>query len=405
MPAPTCRPVLLSLTAAALLVSAAPASAGTVEFETPAHVPTEVVFLDEAGEANSVSVTQTAGEIVVRDSSAPISTGDGCTQRTANEAVCPLALSVRLVLGDGNDSARLTGVRGYASLYGGPGDDVLRGTGTSDNLHGGGGQDQLHGRGGNDRLEDEDVSSAEGKAGSDTIVGGAGNDTADYRDRGPGQSVLIDLARERGAGDTIRGIETVRTGPADDTIAGDDAVNYLYGGGGLDTLVGRGGADELTVEGGALARGDGGDDWIFVKRGGAPNRIDCGRGHDHVASHTADLLSPNCEHARAGRVDLSLEGLRGTKRTVRRHGALRFRVECISGERDRCAGRLRLLRSDGSVASTAGYRVAGRRSYVSFRLGAADRRRAARGEVFSFAAPTAGAPGFRMFVRTRGGRP
>ena len=401
MPAPA-RLVLLSLTAAAVLASAAPAGAGVVEFERPAHVQTEVAFTDETGEANSLTITQTANEIVVRDSSAPISVRSGCTQRTANEAVCPRALSVRLELGTGDDTSLFKGVTGYATVRGGPGNDLIRGTRQPDNLHAGGGQDRLLGFGGNDRLKDDDVRAAEpAGSGPDTLAGGAGNDSLDYTDRSRSQPVVIDLARRRGAGDTIRNVETVRTGPADDTIAGDRDVNYFFGGGGRDTLVGRGGADELTLGGGpGLAHGGPGDDYIFVADDRASSRISCGSGHDHVVSFPADVLRRDCEHAQAGAAMVGIERMRGTRRPVRRRGVLRFFASCAAGQN--CAGRLLLLRSDGRVASAARYAVVNDRGYVTFRLRRADRRRIARGHTFTLAAPRSGAPGFRMFLRARG---
>jgi hypothetical protein len=402
MPRPT-RLVPLSLAAAAALFSAAPASAGVVEFETPAHVPTEVVFTDETGEANSLTITQSAGELVVHDSSAPITVRSGCRQGGPNEAVCPRALSVRLELGSGDDTSLFKGVTGYATVRGGPGDDLIRGTGEADNLHAGGGQDRLFGFGGNDRLKDDDVRAAEpAGTGPDMLVGGAGNDSLDYTDRGRSQRVVIDLARRRGAGDTIRNVETVRTGPADDTIAGDGDANYLYGGGGRDTLIGRGGADEMTI-GGGIARGGGGDDYIYVNDDRRSNRISCGAGHDHVASYPADFLGRDCEHAQAGGVTVGIEGMRGTKGPVRKHGVLRFFVSCTAGQN--CAGQLLLLRSNGSVASAARYTVVNDRGYVEFRVRRADRRRIARGHTFTFASPRAGAPGFRMSLRSRGRRP
>jgi hypothetical protein len=397
MRSPT-RLAMLTLTTLAALAPAAPAAAGVVEFETPAHVPMEVVFTDETGEANSVTVTQSADEIVVRDSSAPVSVRSGCTQRGPNEAVCPIALSVRLELGEGDDSTLLSSVRGYATIRGGPGDDLIRGTGVADNLYGGGGQDRIFGFGGDDRISDQDVSAPEPRGTApDTLVGGAGNDRVDYTDRSRNQPVSIDLARQLGAGDTIREIERVRTGPADDTIAGDGAVNTFDGGGGRDTLIGRGGADDLTIRGAGVVRGGRGDDWIWVRARGARSRISCGAGHDHAASFTSDLLGRDCEHANAGAATIGLERLRGTRRALRRHGGLRFQVDCVAG--GRCAGRLRLLRPDGTVASRARYSVSGRgKSYALFPLRAADRRRVARGRTFTFAGPRPASPGFRMLV-------
>jgi hypothetical protein len=76
---------------------------------------------------------------------------------------------------------------------------------------------------------------------------------------------------------------------------------------------------------------------------------------------------------------------------------LRFRMTCAFD--DGCSGYLRMLRSNGSLASRAFYAVTDDPSYVSFRLSKADRERLARGHLFTFAAPKAGRRGFSMFLK------
>lgn len=87
-------------------------------------------------------------------------------------------------------------------LLGGPGDDILAGSGAANGMRGGGGADALLGGGGDDVLL--------GEAGNDFINGGVGND-------------LID---------------------------GSDGVDQLHGSEGDDTVAARDGAQDTTVDGG-----------------------------------------------------------------------------------------------------------------------------------------------------------
>ncbi|MEO0360091.1 MAG: calcium-binding protein, partial [Pseudomonadota bacterium] len=135
----------------------------------------------------------------------------------------------------GLDADLLTGtagddtIRGFAerdTLFGGDGDDALRGGIDNDRLRGDAGDDEARGQGGADRLF--------GQLGDDTLIGGLGEDTL------------------KGAAD-------------DDRLVGGGAADRLFGGIGDDRLNGSAGEDRLI--GGAgddfLTGGTGADRFIF----------------------------------------------------------------------------------------------------------------------------------------------
>lgn len=109
--------------------------------------------------------------------------------------------------GAGNDDIR--GRRGDDILYGGDGNDRLRGDNENDQLFGGAGVDRLQGGGQNDTLD--------GGTGADRLEGGSGNDTLLFE---AGLEVVFDFGSVFETADT-----------------------RLSGGTGVDTLVGTTGAD------------------------------------------------------------------------------------------------------------------------------------------------------------------
>jgi Ca2+-binding RTX toxin-like protein len=138
------------------------------------------------------------------------------------------------------------------------GDDLLVGTADRDHLFGYGGNDHLIGNGGADYLD-----------------GGAGIDSAIYRDSRVG--VTVHLATGRGyygsaEGDTLVSIEHVYGSFHNDTIAGNDGSNDLYGLSGPDSLYGGGGVD-------GLAGGEGDD---YLVGGGGADYLEGGDGVDWV---------------------------------------------------------------------------------------------------------------------------
>lgn len=142
-----------------------------------------------------------------------------------------------------------------------------------------------------------DVATGEAVAADDTLLGGAGSDTlygdegSDVLDGGTGfdsasyQSSTAAVSVDLGAGtadggyatgDTLVSIEKLYGSAFDDTLAGNDARNFLKGGDGNDAIDGAGGHDVLYGEGGndTINGGDGneriyGGDGDDVAYGGA----------------------------------------------------------------------------------------------------------------------------------------
>jgi Ca2+-binding RTX toxin-like protein len=129
----------------------------------------------------------------------------------------------------------------------------------NDRLIGNDGTNRLVGDAGNDRFI--------GGGGADLLDGRVGLDTAEYSDSSVG--VSVDLQRGRGfggtaEGDTLLGIEDLHGSDHNDTLTGNDEVNYLYGAGGDDLIKGGGGADWLEGVGGDdTLKGGGGADTLI----------------------------------------------------------------------------------------------------------------------------------------------
>ncbi|MBC6442444.1 MAG: calcium-binding protein [Rhodobacteraceae bacterium] len=167
----------------------------------------------------------------------------------------------------GND--RLWGSGGNDTLIGGPGDDDLGGAAGHDTLIGGDGKDNLDGGADRDTLE--------GGPGADVLDGGAGWDTATYANSPDGVTVSLDPNKSvknsggDAAGDTLVRIEHLIGSVHNDTLTGDDSVNWLEGGAGQDVLNGLGGDDRLYGGiGKDMLHGGDGDD---VLDGGAHNDV------------------------------------------------------------------------------------------------------------------------------------
>ena len=127
-----------------------------------------------------------------------------------------------------------------ATFVGGPGPDVMYGTGGDDVMFGGVGPDEIHGLNGVDRICGFD--------GADTIFGDAGNDIllgqkgGDTIDGGAGEDDI------RGA----TGSDELFGGPDNDSITGATSPDTISGGGGNDLIFGNDQADQIS--------GDAGDD-------------------------------------------------------------------------------------------------------------------------------------------------
>ena len=241
-------------------------------------------------------------------------------------------------LGKGSDYSGET-------LIGGPGDDVLRGGGGFDTLIGDGGD-------GGDGGGDGDAASADPGGGNDIIDGGSDRDTVLYSTRRTRVRVDLATGTADGAGgehDRLSGIEDVAGGAGDDLLLGDGERNLLTGGAGDDRLDGRGGNDRLNDigPGADTLRGGAGDDKVYAPGrrdrlfGGAGNDVlsaafdggrllartlHCGSGSDHVRGQPRGQLLTGCEW-----VDLNPPYIGPTmsaRPLEQRGGALRFRWSC-----------------------------------------------------------------------------
>lgn len=265
---------------------------------------TTVSWRAAPGAANRLEVTvEPPRTVVLRDAAGAIEAGPLCVPRPDGSAACTgqnANLFLSLDAGDGDDElrvagggfARLSAHGGYghdaisiaggddATVYGGPGRDVLTGGDGRDSLTGGTDDDRLVGGEGRDLLN--------GGLGDDRVDGGAGIDRALYERR---EDMRVDLrAGVGGHGaerDRIVAVERITSARGNDRILGSDGPDVLSGGWrGRDLLDGRGGDDVIYGNGGTtrVVRGGAGDDRIVNGSG----RIDAGPGDD-------DLYAPGGE--------------------------------------------------------------------------------------------------------------
>jgi len=184
------------------------------------------------------------------------------------------------------------------SLWGGQGNDVLRGLDGSDFLSGDLGQDIIWGDDGAGAANANHNDIILGGGESDTIVGGGGNDS--IRGGQGDDYIEVDAAlvnttsngvtttRIPTGGDVVSGNDTVWGDAGNDTIGRETSTgNEVYSGGdGNDSVVGGVGNDSIT--------GDAGDDII---RGGNDGRdtITGGVGNDSIqgGNESATLFNPD----------------------------------------------------------------------------------------------------------------
>ena len=364
------------------------------------------------------------GAFIFRDDAANATAGSGCTAVDPSSVRCALPPSARFRARDGRGVVRagdlndvaITAAGTPVRLYGGEGDDVLRGDGTlhgdagadtleggalPDTLFGGPGDDVLRGGAGGDFLDGDatEYGKRDAAGGDDVLDGGPGVDTVTYERRLSAVAVnLGDPSPDGGPGerDTLLAIEGVTGSAAGDVLVGDDAANALNGEAGDDRVEGRGGNDQLTdgrgvdsVQGedgedlviasgpGDLASGGPGADWVAGGLGGSgmhldggpgadrlsffdrPRTTSCGAGDDVVAANQLDgLRLDGCEEVRLGAFDLFEAAVKPTRRSSRTVG---LRVKCRargSTTIRRCRGTVTLrLRRRGAKPLTLGRRA------------------------------------------------
>lgn len=147
------------------------------------------------------------------------------------------------------------GLGGNDTMLGGWGNDTLYGGEGQDSLYGQQGDDQIYGENGNDFMR--------GGSGNDLLDGGSGFDrvsffptASDTVASGVTVSLMIVGPQDTGQGiDTLVGIEALSGTPFNDSLTGDNNINWLISAdfdaaGGDDQLYGMGGNDLLEVAAG-----------------------------------------------------------------------------------------------------------------------------------------------------------
>jgi hypothetical protein len=337
--------LLIRLAAGATLCLVAPtgAMAATVSVDASGTL----VYAASAGELNNVRISDAGSVVSVRDLSAPISAGSGCTAAGEEHVHCAGVKSAAVDTGDLDDSVDVTADGITARLDGGAGADLLRGGSGDDSLQGGAGDDLLDGRGG-----------------ADVLAGGAGNDTVDYASRSAGVRVDLDTGAddgEPGEGDAVVEVENVTSGAGDDTLIGAAGANLLSGGAGDDTLVGGDGSDTLVGGSGVDSFDAGAGTDRVLARDAATERVSCGGDADTASTDTIDDVAGDCEQVTrvvpSGGVklppvqlDVSLKRLGATdlavdatpRVTIESRRIVAVDITCIATQ-GRCRGQLKLV--------------------------------------------------------------
>ncbi|MFF4351873.1 calcium-binding protein [Streptomyces sp. NPDC001530] len=249
-------------------VLAAPAvQAATTTTASLVHADGELWYKAGAGQQNNLTVSAKVidvdpsqfGEdylLTFRDRVNITIATDECTYPSATDhtvAQCTVAIPLGsddsdiydVDLGDGEDTATIDADNSaYASIYGGKGNDVIKGNG-SDVLYGQDGNDRISGGGGVWSV------GAFGGAGNDTLTGcayechgGAGNDsltgTASGQEFGLYGDDGNDVLHGKAGADLLYG------GKGNDKLYGDSGNDKIYGNSGDDLLHGGQGTDTLS---------------------------------------------------------------------------------------------------------------------------------------------------------------
>jgi uncharacterized delta-60 repeat protein len=170
----------------------------------------------------------------------------------------------KILGGSGDDYIESNPTYLGGAVFGGPGNDTLRGDTGPDALWGEDGDDLL--------IESQGADYIRGGNGNDTYVINAAFDDLYARDISL-DGIANDGGPQDGAGDNVYSdVENVIGGPGDDRITGSSANNRLEGGDGNDTILGLAGDDTLL--------GGGGNDTLTDTQG--TNTLDGGPGNDTI---------------------------------------------------------------------------------------------------------------------------
>ena len=156
----------------------------------------------------------------------------------ANEIIVPGNVSVSVAVQIGSPFP--TGAADQ--LFGGDGNDTLRGGGGADSQYGGNGNDYVF-----------------ASNGIDIADGGAGTDTLDTTAWAFDYTVNLTTGLTNWVGESFVNFEHLIAGAGNDSLTGTAGANAITGGDGNDTLRGRGGADSQY--------GGNGNDYVFASLG------------------------------------------------------------------------------------------------------------------------------------------
>lgn len=216
--------------------------------------------IDGGAGSDTVSYLSASGPVSVF-----VGVGNGFAEGAAGD---DNLLNIENVVGSNFDDviSATSSPAGGANIFDGAGgNDSLRGGFGDDILFGGSGQDLLFGQQGNDQLLGGDGNDfMRGGTGDDILNGGSGFDRVSFFPTGSdtitgGVTVSLMLqgaAQNTGQGmDTLSGVEALSGTPFNDSLTGDNNVNWLVasdfdGAGGDDQLYGLGGNDLIEVAGG-----------------------------------------------------------------------------------------------------------------------------------------------------------
>jgi Ca2+-binding RTX toxin-like protein len=252
----------------------------------------------------------------------------------------PVSVDVNSPGGDGEAGENDDVFFDVEEIVGGPGNDMLVGSGWANILIGNGGDDQLYGNNGDDQLF--------GGSGKDGLDGGNHNDTLDGGDNndnlfgGSGQDTLLG-------------------GGGDDSLDGGVGPDAFSGGGGTDTATyaSRTKALNLSFDGNSndgesgekdvikmdvenTNAGSGND--IVNSLNEVKNTVSCGRGSDAIAADTFDDIKGDCERI----INTSPCKASPSPATMSGSGVVTIRVSCTQD----ASGSLQ-LRTAGKVKTSA----------------------------------------------------
>ncbi|BAZ48098.1 hypothetical protein NIES4103_07030 [Nostoc sp. NIES-4103] len=229
------------------------------------------------GDGNDTYIVDSSGDIVTEENgsggdSGKVDTVKSSVDWTLGAYLENLTLTGKAINGNGNALNNwILGNSASNVLFGGDGNDSIRGFALDDTIYGEAGNDKLDGGDGNDYLQDS--------LGNNSLCGGAGDDSLDVSNSSSGNNLL-----DGGSGNdylyavSSGGNNTLKGGAGNDYLSAyySSGNNLLDGGSGNDTL-------NASVYFGSnnTLKGGAGDDSLNVDSSG--NLVDGGSGNDTLS--------------------------------------------------------------------------------------------------------------------------